>query len=191
MSLDHESAQLFLINKAQSCIEFHRYKEAIECFDKCMSINEATAQYIVALAGKANAYFLTKRYNEAMTFIDKALELDPENKNYIYQRANTFLGIEKVEKALEEFKKVIVIDPNHTNAIGSVGNCLFKLDRFKEAISYFNRVIAMLEKNGEHTSSFYKTMMSNRYTALDFYDLSLIEKEKVDDFYQILLKFEI
>ena len=51
-------------------------------------------------------------YTTALTFLDKALALDPKNaKAYLYQ-GKTFAKLEKYEEAINSYQKALEIDPN-------------------------------------------------------------------------------
>ncbi|MCD6246651.1 tetratricopeptide repeat protein [candidate division WOR-3 bacterium] len=62
-------------------------------------------------------YFLNQKYNEALQYLNKALEKDPENIEVLYTIGIIYESINNPDKALEYFKKVIKIDPQHEDAI--------------------------------------------------------------------------
>lgn len=199
LSMEHESSQILLNNKALTFLEHQRFKEAMDCFDKCIAIKKGTKEYVQALAGKANTFFMTKRYKEALPLYEKVLAIDPKNKESLSQKGNTLLALEKVEQALEIFKKAMEIDPQNGKAVGSAANCLFELKRYEEAFVFYGRAIKLVEKDDPDPTRVYNymncnkacisSMVKNRQAAFDKCHLKQEEKAKMDDFYKILLRF--
>jgi len=97
------------------------HEDTIEYLDKSLEINP---KHEGALYYKAKALFETERYDEALTFIDKVLETDPDNqqaaehkKIILNEKGRLSLELEKPEEALVWFDKALEIDPNYELAI--------------------------------------------------------------------------
>ncbi|MCZ6583249.1 MAG: tetratricopeptide repeat protein, partial [Thaumarchaeota archaeon] len=61
---------------------------------------------------KGGQYLKMFNYEEAITFFDKALELEPNNVEALYQKANTLSALEKYNEAIEHYEKVLNIEPD-------------------------------------------------------------------------------
>ncbi|RKX65571.1 hypothetical protein DRP44_06035 [candidate division TA06 bacterium] len=72
---------------------------------------------IKELIEEGKFYFLNQKYNEALQYLNKALEKDPANIEVLYTIGIIYESINNPDKALEYFKKVIKIDPQHEDAI--------------------------------------------------------------------------
>ena len=73
-----------------------------------------------ALIDKGNALYNQSNYIQAIQYYDKALAIDPNNKdafngkgNALYSLANDTQGY---EKALQYYDKALAIDPNNKDA---------------------------------------------------------------------------
>ncbi|MED0666910.1 tetratricopeptide repeat protein [Bacillus badius] len=54
--------------------------------------------------------------DDALEYLNKGLELETYNPDYLYNRAYLYKTIEDNEKAITDLKEVLQIDPNHTDA---------------------------------------------------------------------------
>jgi len=80
---------------------------------------------------KGGQYLKMFNYEEAITFFDKALELEPNNVEALYQKANAFSALEKYNEAIEYYEKVLNIEPENQNAIISLHNALVSIANYK------------------------------------------------------------
>jgi len=82
-----------------------------------------------------------KRYEEAISCFDKAINLDP---NYAYAWNNKGFSLnelKKYEEAITCFDKAINLDPNYAYAWNGKGNSLYELKKYEEAITCFDKAI--------------------------------------------------
>ena len=70
-------------------------------------------------------------YEGAITVFDKVLELEPNNVEALYQRANALLSLEKYDEAIEQYEKVLNIEPQNQNAITSLHNALVSVANYR------------------------------------------------------------
>jgi len=80
---------------------------------------------------KGGQYLKMFNYEEAITFFDKALELEPNNVEALYQKANAFSALEKYNEAIEYYEKVLNIEPDNQNAAISLHNALVSIANYK------------------------------------------------------------
>jgi len=80
---------------------------------------------------KGGQYLKMFNYEEAIIFFDKALELEPNNVEALYQKANAFSALEKYDEAIEYYEKVLNIDPENQNAAISLHNALVSIANYK------------------------------------------------------------
>jgi len=80
---------------------------------------------------KGGQYLKMFNYEEAITFFDKALELEPNNVEALYQKANAFSALEKYNEAIEYYEKVLNIEPQNENAIIRLHNALVSIANYK------------------------------------------------------------
>jgi Flp pilus assembly protein TadD len=75
-----EIERYVLLQQGQSALQSLDFKKAIDSFSKLISMDPKNAQ---AYYGLALAYGHQENYKEALGAINKALELDPQNKDYM------------------------------------------------------------------------------------------------------------
>ena len=90
------------------------------------------------------------RYDEAMVFIDRALELNDEYSNNFNIKAMILDDTGRYEEALEYYDRALKIS-NHKTIRGNKAHCLYRIadERFTRhdlegALDYVNRALAML-----------------------------------------------
>lgn len=107
-----------------------RYEEAVESFDKAISLDPDNS---FAWEFKAIALRSLGRYEEAIACYDKSMELDPLDYAAIYNRAVLLERIGKTDEALDYYSLATKIDQNNILAWESKANLLENLQRFDEA----------------------------------------------------------
>lgn len=66
---------------------------------------------------QGNSYYHLGRYSEAIESYDLALELNPNNARFYYNRGIARFSANQLEQALADFNKAIEIKPDYTSAI--------------------------------------------------------------------------
>ena len=65
-------------------------------------------------------YFLNQKYKEALLYLNKALEISPNNTEVLYTIGIVYESINNSDKALEYFERVIELDPHNEEAISRI-----------------------------------------------------------------------
>ncbi len=86
---------------------------AVELFGQAVYIDSGTGEYHYYLS---LAYGRLKRFRDAQKAISKALELDPDNVNYIAENGVIYLGLEFHLRAKSVFEKALKLDPHNKKA---------------------------------------------------------------------------
>ncbi|MGQ0793849.1 MAG: tetratricopeptide repeat protein [Deltaproteobacteria bacterium] len=92
---------------------------------------------------QGNALVNSGRYEDAIKFYDKAIELDPA---YVWARRNKGLALSKMgkrEEALKLYDEALDIDPNYTDAWNDKGVALYYLFRDKEALECYDKALEL------------------------------------------------
>ncbi|WP_298417170.1 tetratricopeptide repeat protein [uncultured Kordia sp.] len=91
------------------------YSKAIELYSKSLLVSE-TANYLsgkcTAIGGKGNVYTAEKKYNEAISKLDEALEISTKNSGLhlimpflLLDKGKCLFGLKKYDEALQNFNK--------------------------------------------------------------------------------------
>ncbi len=124
------------------------------------------------LLDEGDKFLQMEEYEEAISYFDKVLEIDPENTKAISKKAQALLKLDNPKEIISFFdlivtnnpenadvlgssffNKVLEIDPNNIDALlyrGKSASIFF--DRLEEANSYFDKV---LEINPSHIDALY------------------------------------
>jgi len=80
---------------------------------------------------EALKYIANEDYTNALSCLDKALEIDPKNADAYFYQGNTFAKLENYQKAVNSYQKALEIDPNPMYA-SAVSRLLGKVTRYIE-----------------------------------------------------------
>lgn len=98
-----------LKNRGNDSFKAKNYEIAIKHYSDAIEIrNDEPAAY----SNRAQCYIYLKRFFEALTDCDKALDLNPRYTKALYRRAVTLKQLYRYEGAVDNFKKVLELDPN-------------------------------------------------------------------------------
>ncbi|MEI0510002.1 tetratricopeptide repeat protein [Brachyspira intermedia] len=76
---------------------------------------------------RANIFSLEGKYEEAIVYYNKAIELDPNYTDAYNGREKAKNDLGKYEDSIKDFNKVIELTPNYTNAYYDRGNAKKKI----------------------------------------------------------------
>ncbi len=68
-----------------------------------------------------NVYINTKRTEDAMKYLNLAIEQDPGNASYHFAQGSLYDGMEKQDKAIQSYEKAIGINPEYYDAYYNLG----------------------------------------------------------------------
>ena len=76
--------------------------------------SNTTLDEVAFLNNKGMSLNSLGKFNESITYFDKALSMDPKNIIALTQKANAFGGLGKYPEAITYYDKVLAIDPKNT-----------------------------------------------------------------------------
>ena len=132
-----------LQNVAEVFRKREQYEEALEWYDKIFEINP---DYTQAYAGKGDALFRLKRYEEAIESLGRAIALEPDMSTVptlrvLMGEAAQALG--RLEEASEQYELVLKDDPSHVNAIDRLAMVRYEEGRHEDALELYRRHLAI------------------------------------------------
>lgn len=111
--------------------------------------NEQAANF----KGHGNDYFKGKRYKEAVSFYDKAIDADPDDQALLLSlylnRAACNLELSNWRSALRDTSKALGLDPRSSKAFYRAAKALQSLGKFIEAIDCCDHVLEIEPNNVE------------------------------------------
>jgi len=86
--------------------------------------------------------FRWEKYDEALNFYKKALEIDKKFPAAINMMGYTYKSLEKFEESEKYFKKYIDLLPNNAGPYDSYADFLLSQERYDESIKYYKKALA-------------------------------------------------
>ena len=83
------------------------------------------------------------RYEEALPFLHKAVELDPQSAKAHNQLGTAYLRLRRLGQALPEFYRAVALDPEHAYAHYNIAWILDHTGRPREALPYMRRFLEL------------------------------------------------
>jgi tetratricopeptide (TPR) repeat protein len=131
------------------------YQKALEYFDKALALvdngkdtsNLTSILYVIfqekgrAFTGLKKNEEAVKCYEEAIKYINKALENKPDDINLLNNKGSYLFRLKKFEDSIKCFDKALNINKDDYYALSNKGVVLHNLGRFKEAIEYYDKAL--------------------------------------------------
>ena len=90
---------------------------------------------------KGNALLEAGKYEEAITFYDEVLEIQPKDIVALYNKAVSLSFLGNFSDAIEYYDKVLVMEPNATDALIGKADNLAQLENYEEAIALYDKAL--------------------------------------------------
>ena len=96
---------------------------------------------------KATKLMLKGDYKEAIVFLRKAIDLNPEFSEAYYNLGIAYERLGKHKDAIETLKKTIELSPDNSNAYYALGYAYYQQKKYKDAIDAFERTVSLQPSN--------------------------------------------
>ncbi len=117
------------------------FNKALKEYNESIKNNENNTN---AYSSKANLYFATGKYPEALEELVKAFKIDPDSYSQpILQKGMELYRQNKLNLSLLYFDSLIREDPKNANAYFAKGNVLFRLGNSAEALKVYEEGIKL------------------------------------------------
>ncbi|MCC5944453.1 MAG: DnaJ domain-containing protein [Bernardetiaceae bacterium] len=129
---------------AQEAYEAGDIADAIEYLDISLDQNKNN---INALILGAEIYSSDmQNYKKAISYLSRAITLEPENSALYQLRAEAHLALRNYAGAIKDFEKVLTLDPARVSISLRIADIyLSELKDFQEAIAYYDNIIDVYE----------------------------------------------
>jgi tetratricopeptide (TPR) repeat protein len=97
----------YWFDKGALCATYGNDRAAIRYFQKAISLNPNLSG---AYFEQGISYGQLGDFDKALTLVDKALEMEPQNGLYLYGRGRVYLLAGKQDQAMEDFKNAAALD---------------------------------------------------------------------------------
>ncbi len=133
-------------NLAYTQFNMKKYDAALSGFKKVLSFSSVPVNIMNdAQLRLADCYFMTKRFDEALAWYDKASTGGRTDSDYaLYQKAFCYAAMEKYRKKIDELKKLTARFPHssyYDDALYEIATTYSALNEQREAIVYFDKIV--------------------------------------------------
>ncbi len=84
-----------------------------------------------------------RKYEEAIRFLELALECQPDSPETHYNLAVAFVKSNRTVEAINHYRRAIALRPTYSNARFNLGNALARAEQFEEAAAEYQQVISL------------------------------------------------
>ena len=96
---------------------------------------------ITLLLKKGHDSFAQQRYDKAISYFDKVLEIEPNNVDALFNKGRALGQLNRTAEGMSYIEKVLEIEPDNVDALGYKGDYYFSSKQLDKAISYFHKVL--------------------------------------------------
>lgn len=98
---------------------------------------------------RGSNFMLLKKFDSAISTLNKALELQPNSSVALANRGSAYLELGKYENALTDSLKAVSLDSSSSAAQGIAGASYFNCAQYQKALLCLNKAIELEPKNFE------------------------------------------
>jgi len=144
LSLDGGSADYYYL-KAQILNTLGHNKSALNTLTQSLSADGKNPEVLNELSS------LTDKESPRLSlmYLSRAIELEPDNADYLCARADLLLRLFETEKAKSQFEAVLKLTPKNHAALFGLGRCL-AANHDPRALDAFNKAIALDSKTAAY-----------------------------------------
>jgi eukaryotic-like serine/threonine-protein kinase len=115
-----------------------KLNEAIACYRRAVELRPSRETY-----NNLGAWlFRNKQFDEAISVLGKAIELDPESAGPYLNLGNVLAEQKKLDQAVAAYHKALDIEPKHAGVLSNLGYAL-RRQKPDEAMAYIRKAIAL------------------------------------------------
>lgn len=142
LSIEKNGASYYVLGVAQDSSNL--YKEAAYSFDRAKFYD---SKLVGAYIGLAHTNMKLGKFDDALKYADKALELDPKNVQTLKVRSATNEENNNLQAAIDDYSKVILFEPEQTQHYIKRATLYKKIGQNPNAIADFSKALTLNKDN--------------------------------------------
>ena len=135
-----------------SLIRYYEIGKFIEAENLAISITNKFPKHQFAWKVLGAVLKQTGRVNESLTYMDKSIEINPEDAEAHNNYAVTLQELGRLKEAEVSYTRAINLQPRYFEALNNLGANLQKQGKLEKALTYFNKI---LEINPNYAEAHY------------------------------------
>jgi type IV pilus assembly protein PilF len=113
----------------------------VMAFTACATVDTEKTKQAENHNKMGTSFMSEGKYNEAYAEFQKAIMLDPKNKESLNQLGYLSAQFKKYDDAISYYRRAIASDPDYTDAMNNLGVLYLELENWDEAIKCFNSAL--------------------------------------------------
>lgn len=114
-----------------------------------MSRIPANKLYALGWYNEGIAHLKINQFEEAMQFINTALEALPENPDFLIGKGDVYLSLGNYEEAYYYYRRAADNEPDNFRAWLNMGTALLRLENYSDALSCYRKANTIRDHDGE------------------------------------------
>lgn len=170
-------------------VQLKDYPEAAKSFDKAFELNPSYPEKIkrkenlktlvwVGYMGATDRLVREKRFEEALGYAKRAIEMDPQNYRAYTTLARIYVGLKDYEKLKTTAQKLFILRKESPEAYTLLGVYYFSKEEWDSALTYYSKAIEGFNKGIEETKKKLSTTLNLNESQTDSLSLRLISLHK-------------
>ena len=153
------------------------YYESERIFNDLIDIDPYSVGYWNSIA---NAQYMQKKYNEAITSSEYAMAISPEDTDALFMKANCLCLLGNHQEAEILYQRCLEINPDDAQVLLTYGTCLTVLGKKEEGIAMLESVEGKLPKDSTLLTECYEEL-AFAYSDLHMPESALFYLDKTDE----------
>lgn len=93
-----------------------------------------------------------ERFQEALPYLDKILEIDPNNVPILLNKGSALIALDKSSESITYFDRLLKIEPDNIKGLTSKAAALANIGETQSALDLYDRILS-IDKNNEKIES--------------------------------------
>ena len=89
-----------------------------------------------------------ERFEEALPYLDKILEIDPNNVSILLNKGSVLIALDRSNESLTYFDRLLKLEPNNIKGLTSKAAALANIGETQSALDLYNKILS-IDKNNE------------------------------------------
>lgn len=106
-----------------------------------------------ALKNEGNHLMKLEKYQEALTYYNRAITMDATNPVFYCNRAAAYSKLGELQKSIDDCKMSLRYDPNYGKAYGRLGLAYSKMNRYEDAITAYQTALSIEPNNIDYQNN--------------------------------------
>jgi tetratricopeptide (TPR) repeat protein len=136
-----------ILSAGDRAVTQEQYDNAIDSYSKITTMNLGEGWNKKAFEKIAHVYILqanlTQEASKREDFVGKALALDPQSAEALYEQGMIYLQKNQNELARQQFEQTLAFDPTYAKAHRILGNLYYGEQKFLEATQHYEQLKKM------------------------------------------------